>query len=188
MNPNPTIHPPSDFEDRISDLGTRLRDTLVAVLDSLGLTGQGPQHLAKRLSLDKVLMSRLLKAARCLDPIAVTHLTPGPEPLRRFFKAARRRGAKPDLIAAGERAVDEFHGLIREEFGDRSSLDAMLSSWLPQVRHEFELRRKQAAFKALSQLKGVSVRKNFGTVLLHPSEEGHRIDVVWIVGLLGIQR
>ena len=75
--------------------------------------------------------------------------------------------------------------------GDRSSFDALISSWLPQAREEFELRRKQAAFKALSQIKGVSVATQLATVLLHPSGpdgDGDRIDVVWLIGLLGLTR
>lgn len=176
------------LEERVSELGVRLRDTLSDVLGGLPEGGQGPQGLAHALGLDKVLTSRLLKAARSLDPIAVAHQVPGPDPMRRFLRAARRRGADPRLVASAEGAVDAFQALIREEIGDRSSLDAMISSWLPQARQEFELRRKQAAFKSISQLKGVSARTNLGTVLLHPSAGGDRIDVVWIVGLLGIQR
>jgi len=178
----------TELESRISAVGTRLRTSVLQVLDALGVSGQGPQGIAKELGLDKVLMSRLLKATRSLDPIAVAHHAPGPEPLRRFYRAARRRGAGSDLIATGEQVVNDFHMLIREEFGDRSTLDAMLSSWLPQARQEFELRRKQSAFKAMSQLKGVSARLEFGTVLLHPASDGDRIDIVWIVGMFGIQR
>ncbi len=180
--------PPSDLEARFSRTGADLRDTLNDVLATLPAGNQGPQGLARALGLDKVLTSRLLKAARDRDPIAVVHHVPGPEPMRRFYRAARRRGADPALVAAGETAVDAFQTLIREEVGDRSSLDAVISSWLPQARQEFELRRKQSAFKAISQLKGVSARLSLATVLLHPAADGERIDVVWILGLFGIQR
>ena len=177
-----------ELETRVSQIGSQLRDTLRAVLEALPGESTGPQGLATSLGLDKVLTSRLLKAARSHDPIAVAHNVPGPEPMKRFYRAAKRKGAHAELVSAGERAVEKFQSLIREELGDRSSLDAILSSWLPQLRQEFELRRMQSAFKAMSQLKGVSVRVNFGTVLLHPSAGGDALDVVWIVGLLGLQR
>ena len=64
----------------------------------------------------------------------------------------------------------------------------MLASWLPQARSEFELRRKQTMFKAQSQLLGSSAAAYLATVLLHPTASGERIDVVWIIGLYGLQR
>jgi hypothetical protein len=144
--------------------------------------------LARALGLDKVLTSRLLKAARHKDPVAVAYHVPGPEPLRRFFRAARRKGVEAGLTRAAERAVDRFESLVRREIGDRSSLDAMISAWLPEAREEFETRRKQSAYKALSQLKGSSVDTTLASVLLHPSKDGEHIDIVWIVGLLGLRR
>jgi hypothetical protein len=64
----------------------------------------------------------------------------------------------------------------------------MLSAWLPESRREFELRRKQAAFRAMSQLRGAAAKVNVATVLLHPSDDPKRLDVVWIFGLIGLQR
>lgn len=177
-----------DLETRISDIGSEMRSSLRAVLDSLPEGQQGPQGLAKALTLDKVLLSRVLKTARCTDPIGVAYHVPGPEPMRRFYRAARRRGVAPELTEAGERAVLAFQSLVREEVGDRSSLDTLISSWLPSAREEFELRRRQSAFKALSQLKGVSAQTSFGTVLLYPSADEAQLDVVWIQGLFGMRR
>ncbi|HQY87182.1 MAG TPA: hypothetical protein PK402_00895, partial [Tepidisphaeraceae bacterium] len=73
--------------------------------------------------------------------------------------------------------------------GDRSALDAILTSWLPEARSEFELRRKQAAYRAMSQLKGASVDLLLATVFVHPSKTSDELlDLVWIIGLLGLQR
>ncbi len=44
--------------------------------------------------------------------------------------------------------------LIREEAGDRGALNAIIHAWLPQARRAFELRRRQSAFKARSELRG----------------------------------
>lgn len=177
-----------DLKQRITVLGEEIRDSIQGVLDSLPDGTQGPQLLSRSLTLDKVLLSRVLKTARCKDPIGVAYHVPGKEPMRRFYKAARRRGADLRSVDAGERSVTAFDALVREEVGDRSSLDALLTSWLPSARDEFELRRRQSAFKALSQLKGVSATTSFGTVVLHPSTDGKKIDVVWIVGLYGLRR
>jgi hypothetical protein len=120
--------------------------------------------------------------------MAVIHHIPGPEPLRRFLRSASRKGVAPAVIDAANQAVAQFENLIRQETGDRSSLDAIISAWLPDARRDFELRRKQAAFRAMSQLKGAMVNTTLAAVLLHPSDDGQHIDVVWLMGLLGLQR
>src|SRR5690606_34891845 len=137
---------------------------------------------------DKVLTSRVLKATRSGDPIGALHAMPGPEPLRRLVKAAAKRGAGADAVIEAGAAIGAYEALIRDRLGDRSLLDAILSAWAPEARREFELRRKQAAFKALSQLKGAEARAIVATVLLSPAADDQRIDVAWINGLIGLQR
>lgn len=184
---SPARQPDSpDLEVRITAAGQALLNGMGGVIDSLDASG--PQQLAGDLGIDKVLASRVLKMARSTDPLAAVHRAPGPAPLRRVIKASARRGVEPDLISIATEAVDRFEELIRGETGDRSSLDAVLSAWVPEARREFEMRRKQAAFRALSQLKGVEARTIVATVFLHPSRDGQRIDIVWASGLIGLHR
>ena len=178
----------SQLEERISSVGRDLSEGMTGVIDAIPGGPHGPQSLARALEVDKVLTSRLLKATRAMDPMAIVHHVPGPDPLRRFLRSAAGKGVSQDLVTVATEAVDEFEQLIRQEAGDRSSLDAIISAWLPEVRRDFELRRKQAAFRAMSQLKGSMVETNLATVLLHPSSDGTHIDIVWIIGLLGLTR
>lgn len=173
------------LQQRIAEVGRDLGTSLGSVLAGLPEAAHGPQRLASALGLDKVLTSRLLKLSRKREPLAVVWHAPGPEPLRRFLRAARKQGSE---VAPGFAAVDAFESLIRTDVGDRGSLDALISAWLPEARAEFEIRRRQAAYKAMSQLKGVTARVELGAVLLHPSADGERIDVVWIMGRLGLER
>ena len=176
------------LEQRITAIGRDLSGCLDRVLEEIPDGAAGPQALASTLGLDKVLASRVLKAARSRDPLAFVHRVPGPDPLRRLLRAARRAGASPETVRAAESAVARYERLIRQEVGDRSGLDAIISAWLPEARREFELRRKQAAFRALSQLKGAMAQTSLATVALHPAEDGEHIDILWIFGLLGLQR
>ena len=198
-SPTPSAEPsaagtsPADMalqplEMQVVEVGRELAETVGGVLDRIPGQPHGPQALATALSVDKVLTSRLLKALRSREPVAVVHHLPGPEPLRRVLRAADALGIDPERIRAAAHAVDRFESMIRREVGDRSGLDAVLSAWLPEARREFELRRKQSAFKAMSQLKGVEARVSLGTVLLHPSEDGVHMDVVWLMGHLGMHR
>lgn len=176
------------LESQIVAVGGELVVGIRGVIESVQRGGPGPQALARTLGVDKVLASRVLKAMRNQDPMTATHCMPGPDPLRRLVKAAAKRGAAPAVVAEASRAIDNFEILIRERIGDRSLLDAILSAWVPEARREFELRRKQSAFKAISQLKGVQAQTLMATVLLHPSQDGRHIDVVWVNGMIGVHR
>jgi hypothetical protein len=142
--PSPVAQTPvsSALEVRIVRSGDDLLRSLTALMDTIPGKPQGPQALADTLGIDKVLASRMLKAVRAADPIAALHRMPGPEPLRRVVNAAGTLGAPAELIASASAAVADFEQLIRQEFGDRGSLDAIVSGWIPQARREFEIRRK----------------------------------------------
>lgn len=146
-------------------------------------------ELARSVGVNKVLTSRLLRAAAAKEPAAVLRQMPGPEPLRQFAKKAGDAGASSRTVGEVQRAVEAFAALIRAEAGDRSGFDAMLSAWLPDDRAEFELRRKQAVFKSLSQLHGRQCDTYSTAVLVNVSpQRPDRLDVVWVVSLLGLQR
>ena len=73
--------------------------------------------------------------------MAIIQLLPGPNPLQRIVEAAREAGVKESVCDAAASAVSDFDELIRAEAGDRSSLKAMLTAWLPEERKEFESQR-----------------------------------------------
>ena len=121
----------------IARTGDELLATLSRVLGQVpGTANAGPQALATRLGIDKVLASRLLKALRAGDPLAVVNRAPGPEPLRRVLDAAESLGVAEATLSPAREAVDRFERLIRDEIGDRSSLDAILAAWVPDARRE----------------------------------------------------
>src|SRR5262245_14642128 len=159
------------LELRINRIGETLRARLARILEQVPGADAGPQRLAAELKLDKVLASRLLKAVRSADAMSVIHRAPGPEPLRRVIRASVRHGVKAGDISAAQQAVDEFEELIRADVGDRSSLEAILSSWVPEARRAFELRRKQATFRAISQLKGMQADVFSETAIFWPSSD-----------------
>lgn len=176
------------LESQIVAVGDDLLTSMRTVLDSVQRATPGPQALARALGVDKVLASRVLKAMRSKDPMTATHCMPGPDPLRRLVKAAGKRGADPGSLVKATRAIDNFEILIRDRIGDRSLLDAILSSWVPEARREFELRRKQSAFKAMSQLRGVQAESLVAMAVIGPSADGKLLDVVWVNGLAGVHR
>ncbi|MBS0187403.1 MAG: hypothetical protein JSS51_04995 [Planctomycetes bacterium] len=173
---------------RIMRAGDELMTGLTGVLRYIPGNDAGPQRLATELGVDTVLASRLLKAVRSPDSMSLIHRAPGPEPLRRVLRACAKWGVPPDVLASAHLAVDAFENLIDSAAGDRSSLEAILSAWVPEARREFELRRKQAAFRAISQLKGVQANVFAETAIFTPSADGQHCDVVWIKAVAGLSR
>lgn len=198
MTPNPTTPAsepalesaaqPDSLEVRITQAGDALLAGFSRVLDQVPGADAGPQRLAGKLGVDKVLASRLLKAVRSPDAMSAMHRAPGPEPLRRVLRASAKLGVPEEDLAAAHAAVDQFEALIRADFGDRSALEAVLSAWVPEARREFELRRKQAAFRAMSQLKGSQADVAGESVIFWPSEGGEKVDVVWMKAVIGLRR
>ncbi|HZW08070.1 MAG TPA: hypothetical protein VFF65_13180, partial [Phycisphaerales bacterium] len=181
------------LEAEIVAVGAALAKRVQTLVLAVSPVGVGPVALSKALGggVDKVLASRVLKALRQQDPIAALYFMPGPEPLRAVVKGAERRGAGRAEVDGAAAAIDDYERLIDVQVGDRSLLDSILSAWIPEARAEFELRRKQAAFKALSQIKGMQAEGLVATCLVAPSAgvDGEGLmDVVWVHGLTGLHR
>lgn len=177
-----------DLETRVVRTGDDLLASLTRVLGRVSGTSAGPQRLAKELGVDKVLASRLLKALRSPDGMTAMHRAPGPDLIRRVLRASARLGVPAEEIAAAEVATSAFEELIRTWAGDRTGLETVLSAWVPEARRDFEIRRKQAAFRAISQLKGVQADVFAETAIFWPSTDGWKIDVVWIKSVIGLTR
>ena len=180
---------PSSLEHRIAAVGDRLGDSLRCVLGDLGDAAQRPNQLSRLLGVNRDISGRVLNATRADHPLAVTHVIPGPEPLRKLLRAARRKGVAAEVIDDAEAAVSGFETLIREVAGDRPALDAIISSLLPPARERFELAAKQTIFKGTSLLRGVAADTWLHAALVHPSADdvGHH-DVAYIYGTLGLRR
>lgn len=172
----------------IARVGSELASSFQALLSRLPGAPHRPQELARELRINKDLSSRILKATESRDPIATTHLMPGPEPLRRLIRAAARRNVNGEAVRSAEQSVRRFEQLIRNVAGDRSGLDTIISAWLPQVREKAELLSKQAVFKGMSQIKGAAADVDFITRFVHPAADGDGYDYVLLSGSLGLRR
>ena len=177
------------LESEVRALGAQLNQAFGAVVDAIDGLESGPQKLSEALGLDKVLVSRVLKALRKEDVIDRLHHMPGPTPLRRFIRAAKKKySLPPELNREAEAAIEDFESLLSDRIGDRSALTSLLTAWSEEVRAEFELRRKQAAWRAMSELFGSTVDLTVSTVLLCPANVPGRLDVTWVFSLCGLRR
>ncbi|MFT7667519.1 MAG: hypothetical protein ACI8X5_000198 [Planctomycetota bacterium] len=186
--PAPATIAGASLREQVEVTGIDLAGAFSALLGSLSARFSGPQALSDLLGINVVTASRLIRAVVLADPVAVVDQIPGTVPLRKVIEAAGAQGVPQDRQEAARVAVDNFEQLIRVNAGRRTSLKAMLTDWLPDGRREFEVRRRQAAYKAISELKGVSCDLDLAAVILAPSEKKGKLDLLSIQGSLGLDR
>jgi hypothetical protein len=171
---------------RAGTLGRRLAQAFGALHRELFAARVGPKRAADVLGQPVPMASRVLAALGEADPIALVHRLPGPDPLRRWVRAAGRKGAPVAAVQGALQAIDAFDELITAEGGDRGAFDAQLVAWLPEARRTLELRRRQAVFRGLSELEGISCHLDLSSIILHPSRNGRHVDLLCIQARTGI--
>jgi hypothetical protein len=173
---------------RIVTVARELAEALRGLVDATPGRPRRPQALAHVLKIDKSVSHRLITAIRSDDPLATAHLIPGPEPLRRVARSARQQSVPELVVERVENAIGAFESLISDEGGDRSGLDAIISTWLPSARERFEKLAKQTMYRGARQLKGMAAEVHFGASILHPSADPLLCDAATIFGFLGLCR
>ncbi len=176
------------LEERIGSVGSNLSQAIDRLLLALPDMPTHPRDISRSLGVSKDLSSKLLIAIRQRDPLAAAHYMPGPEALRKVLHAASTRPVASDVVDQLSAAVQAFEDLMQSEAGSRDALDAMISAWLPEARARFEMINRQAASKAMANIKGLTMQTSMHTTLVHPSEQGDKHDVINIFGLVGLRR
>lgn len=172
----------------VAAVGRLLAHAFSQVISALPGSPAGPQRLAEALDVDKGLASRLLKAVNSRDPIAVAHLIPGHDPLRRVLSTARKRGVPAEVVRGAEAALSRFSALVRTLAKDRATFDGIVSRWLPEARGRFDGRVKQQLYRGYSQLRGFSVDVELSANFIHPSPQPGYLDYATVSGLFGLRR
>jgi hypothetical protein len=178
---------PQPIDEQVREVAREVHSSFQRLLDGAVNVALGPSELRRSMGVDTSQASRLLTALRCGDPVAAVSRMPKTAGLRRFVKGAKRANVQKDVVERAERAVDRLEKLVRS-VGGQAALDAMLAGWIPEVRHAFELRNRQAAFRAMSGLKGVSADVILNTNLVHPGSNDDRPDSAQLMGPIAVRR
>ena len=170
-------------------LAEELTTALHGVIDSSPFAGLGPIEVARMLGLDKTFASRLMSALRAGDPLVALSLLPGVVPLRQFVAAAREHGAGARGVQAAERKLRAFDHELQRAFGTRTRLDAVIADTLPEARRRHEEVARQAVYRGMAMIKGISLDLNSITWVVHPSRRNpRRVDILVLAALVGIHR
>lgn len=176
------------LEKRLSQAADRVRTAVSEVVNTLPVQVKKPAEFQRVLKLDRSLTSRILRALRLDDPLASLHQLPGPHGVRLFLKAARKSINNHESIVRAEDALLELEGIVSSEVGDWKALDVALCGWLPEVREQFDYGNRQAAFRAMSNIKGVMADADLAVTLIHPGKDPDWVDRLGIYGVSRIRR
>jgi hypothetical protein len=189
MNTPPSTTPAEPLQHRLSRAAERFRDTVRAVIERVPIATKKPAEFERVLKLDRSLSSRLLRAVRLHDPLATLHRMPGLHGVRLLLGAAAKAGVDSLVIAQAERALIELEGLVTSELGEWKELNAAISGWLPDTREEFDTANRQTAYRAMSNLKGITADVELAITLIHPgSAQADWLDRAGITGICRMKR
>jgi hypothetical protein len=193
MSPTST-HPAGDTDPalrrRTEAIGSELQAALGALLATIQEAGARDQKSFQSvLHIGQSAVSRLLSAVRSGDPLTTLVTIPGQVVLGQMLQGAARSRMDAALLARAGEAVRAFEAFVDQEFGDRATLDTVLSEWVLESRAAFELRQRAAAFKATAAMRGVQADLVLSAGIVYPSEGGpDRHDGMGIEALLGCRR
>lgn len=176
------------LEGRISRIGRTLTGAVNQIIETLPPSARRPADVSKAFRINKDLSSKLLIALGKRDPLAATYFMPGPEALRKLLQTAANRDVDTETVSRLKDAVEEFEGLVREHGGSRGALGAIISGWVPEARVRFEMESKQAAFRAMANLRGCAAQSFVQAAFLHPSLTSGRVDGLGVFGYAGLRR
>ena len=170
-------------------LSSQLTASLREVVDSAPLTGLGPIELARKLGLDKSFASRLMSALRADDPLVALSQLPGVVPLRQFLAAAGEHRVATRIVRKAEASLRTFDHELERSFETRTRLDALIADELPQMRRRHDDTARQAVYRGMALVKGVSVDLESFTWVVHPSRtDGKRVDILFLAAMAGVHR
>jgi len=189
LNPVPRSLPHPRETAAMVRLADELTTALRLLIDSSPFAGLGPIEITRTLGVDKTFSSRLMSALRAEDPLVALSLLPGVVPLRQFVDAAREQGARARAVQAAEHKLRAFEHELQHAFGTRTRLDAVIADTLPAARRRHEETARQAVYRGMAMIKGISLDLNSITWVVHPSARNpRRVDILVLAALVGIHR
>jgi hypothetical protein len=158
------------------------------------LLAAAPEGIRKAFDVDRAfgidhrLGWQIYRVAKADNPLAAGSHVPSKISMDKFLKAATRRKIPREIVDRVAEAFAEFERLVETDAGDRESLEAMISAFLPEEREKYELAGKQMAFQGISRIKGVAMEANVNACFVIPSEDSKKADTMLLLGQLGLRR
>lgn len=184
----PVVRSESFEHDAAETLG-ELQRAMTALLSSVANDIRTVVAVEKALGIDHRLGWQVYRMVRAKTPLDAGTSVPPRSSMERLLKSAARRRAPAEVMSRVSVAFDRFELLVRDHAGDRKTLEAMLSAYLPDAQEKQELAAKEAAFRAMAQIQGIVIETELSANLWHPSRTpSDRDDSACIAGEFGVRR
>jgi hypothetical protein len=109
--------------------------------------------------------------------------------MRQFLASAREQGAAARAVQAAERSLRAFDHELRRTFGTRTRLDAVIADAVPRARRRQEDTARQAVYRGMALIKGVSIDLESYTWVVHAGRRSsRRVDMLFLGAFVGIHR
>ena len=166
----------------------RLQAAVSAMLDAAPTRARKAAEVARWLEIDNTLGWQVFRIAAAPSSLAVAAHVPARVSVEKLIKAAAYKHVPEDLLNRLASAFDEFEQLVEAHAGDRDTLDAILSAYVPDSRERAEHQAKEEVFRATRVVLGHVVEASVDARLLHPSDTEGRIDGVGLQAYIGLRR
>lgn len=176
------------FEESSALVLGRLKAALTALLAAANAPVGTASEVERAFGIDYKLAWQIHRIATSPNPLGAGEHVPARVSITKLLKAAARRRIAKDTLDEVASALDDFESLMAADAADREELETMLAAFVPEAREKQELEIKRAAFRAQSQIKGVTMEAQVGAFLLHPSSDGRRADRATFSAYLGLRR
>lgn len=181
-----TPHP--SFEQAAAQVLGNLQRMVAELFKAGSVEVRKAGDLERGFGLDRKLSWQVHRVATAENPLAAGASVPTRASMQRLLKAVEKRKAPAAALERVSTAFDRFEQFVSEYAGDRETLDAMLSVYLPEAREKQELAGKEASFRGMSQIKGVAIETTVDTYMMHPTADGKRVDGVLLAAVMGLLR
>lgn len=188
--PVPSASPADPLETRLRGGVQRIRAALAELYASAGADPSAPQEVSRSVGVNRNLAWKLSRILAAEEPLETVEHLPGAAGLSIMLEAFRRAGASDAAATEVRGAIDAFDALVRDEVGDRDTLDILVGGMLPpELQAERDRAARRLAFRGNSATWGIQAQVQLSATFWapHPGEPT-MLDAVSIGGLFGFRR
>ncbi len=183
--------PPADpLESRLRGGVQRIRAALAELYASAGADPATSQEVSRTVGINRNLAWKISRILGADEPLETLEHLPGAAGLAIMLEAFGEAGASATATEEVRRAVEAFDELVRDEVGDRATLDLVVGGMLPrELQAERDRAARRLAFQGNSATWGIQAEVQLSGTFYAPSpDDPTMLDAVSIGGLVGFRR
>ncbi|MGD8451207.1 MAG: hypothetical protein PVJ57_05260 [Phycisphaerae bacterium] len=166
----------------------RVKDAFADVVRGLPKDIERANELSKTLGVSTKLGWQVTRLLYESDPFVAAQYVPGQNSVKKFLAAAAGLNVDASVIAAAERAIEEFDRLVQTHADNRESFDMLAAGCAARVVESSYLDYRKAAFVGSSFTWGVHARVQLATAFVFPAEDQTRFNVLSVRGFVELRR